>query len=324
MSNPLSGTVSIIDGRRLVKVGNVVTGGAPGSVAFSTASRSAYVLDETDGMISILAGDPPALVRRIAVGPGAKSLGFAPGGRLAFVANPARHEVAVVDAAADRVVRRLAADGEPDQIAFTAQMGYIRQAGTAMVRLVPLDNLAISDAPAPVIDVPAGRNSMDRSGRDCLAAAIARASGEDAVLFTNRADQTLYYYKEGLSAPMGSFRNYGHEPCAALAVDRSLRGGTRRVSNRSAVTAKWTIRRRAFPRQPAFDSLLRARNRARSSNASAAAGDHGTKPACRPSPWSSARSRILLFGSRSKLRDRPCPENLMSASSPHSPPDGSS
>jgi DNA-binding beta-propeller fold protein YncE len=223
VSNPLSGTVSIIDGRRLVKVSDVATGGAPAAVAFSAASQSAYVLDETDGTISVLLGDPPALVRRIAVAAGAKTLDFAPGGRVAFVASPARHELAVIDAAADRIVRRVAADGEPDQVAFTSQMAYIRQAGSALVRLVPLDNLATNEGPAPVIDVPCGRNPLGRRGPDCLAPAIARASGEDAVLLTNPADQTLYYYKEGLSAPMGSFRNYGHEPCAVLAVDRSLR-----------------------------------------------------------------------------------------------------
>ena len=129
----------------------------------------------------------------------------------------------MIDAAHDRVVRRVAADGEPDQVAFTSHMAYIRQAGSAMVRLVPLDNLAASAGPAPVIDIPGGRNPFDRSDANCLALAIAPAAGEDAVLVANPADQTLYYYKEGLSAPMGSFRNYGHKPQAVLAVDRSLR-----------------------------------------------------------------------------------------------------
>ena len=43
------------------------------------------------------------------------------------------------------------------------------------------------------------------------------------MVIANPADQAIYYYKEGLSAPQGSFRGYGHAPVAVLAVDRSLR-----------------------------------------------------------------------------------------------------
>ena len=33
----------------------------------------------------------------------------------------------------------------------------------------------------------------------------------------------VYYYKEGMAAPMGSFSNYGRRPRAVRVVDRSLR-----------------------------------------------------------------------------------------------------
>ena len=36
-------------------------------------------------------------------------------------------------------------------------------------------------------------------------------------------DKTVYFYKEGMAAPMGSFSNYGCQPRAVLVVDRSLR-----------------------------------------------------------------------------------------------------
>jgi DNA-binding beta-propeller fold protein YncE len=223
VSNRAAGTISVIDARRFVKKCDLKIGAAPGAICFSAASQAAYVLDERDGVISVIAGDPPSVVRRISVGTGATALRFAPGGRLGFVTIPSRHEVAVIDAAADRILRRVAADAEPDQIAFTEGVAYIRQAGSAMVRLVPLVDLAKGDGPTSVIDVPAGRNALGHTDPACLAPAIAPAVGDDAVLIANSLDQTLYYYKEGLSAPMGSFRNYGHEPCAVLAVDRSLR-----------------------------------------------------------------------------------------------------
>jgi DNA-binding beta-propeller fold protein YncE len=223
VSNKAAGTVSVIDARRFIKECDLKIGAAPSVVCFSTASQAAYVLDERDGVISVIAGDPPSVVRRISVGTGATALRFAPGGRLGFVTIPSRHEVAVIDTASDRIVRRVAADAEPDQIAFTEGVAYVRQAGSAMVRLVPLADLAKLGGPTTVIDVPAGRNALGHTDPACLASAIAPAVGDDAVLIANPLDQTLYYYKEGLSAPMGSFRNYGHEPCAVLTLDRSLR-----------------------------------------------------------------------------------------------------
>jgi hypothetical protein len=47
--------------------------------------------------------------------------------------------------------------------------------------------------------------------------------GEGAVIVANPADRAIYYYKEGMAAPMGNFSNYGREPRAVLLVDRTLR-----------------------------------------------------------------------------------------------------
>ena len=61
----------------------------------------------------------------------------------------------------------------------------------------------------------------------------------------NPADKTIYYYKEGMAAPMGNFSNYDREPRAALVVDRSLRerwAGSLR--NHSAIDTLAADRRR--------------------------------------------------------------------------------
>ena len=44
-----------------------------------------------------------------------------------------------------------------------------------------------------------------------------------SVLVANPADKMIYYYQEGMSAPMGSFQNYKRDPRAVLIADRSLR-----------------------------------------------------------------------------------------------------
>jgi hypothetical protein len=55
------------------------------------------------------------------------------------------------------------------------------------------------------------------------AAGIVQSPGDAAVLVANPEDQVIYYYKEGMAAPMGHFRNYGKQPRAVQVVDRSLR-----------------------------------------------------------------------------------------------------
>jgi hypothetical protein len=43
------------------------------------------------------------------------------------------------------------------------------------------------------------------------------------VLVANPLDRTIYFYKEGMAAPMGQFKNYSRQPRAVRVVDRSLR-----------------------------------------------------------------------------------------------------
>ena len=45
----------------------------------------------------------------------------------------------------------------------------------------------------------------------------------NAVIVANPVDRVLYYYSEGMAAPMGNFQNYRREPLAVAIVDRSLR-----------------------------------------------------------------------------------------------------
>jgi hypothetical protein len=46
---------------------------------------------------------------------------------------------------------------------------------------------------------------------------------EAAMFVINPFQGTVYYYMEGMNAPQGSFRNYGHDARAVDIVDRSLR-----------------------------------------------------------------------------------------------------
>ena len=52
---------------------------------------------------------------------------------------------------------------------------------------------------------------------------IVLAPEGNSVIVANPVDKVLYYYTEGMAAPMGNFQNYRREPLAVMVVDRSLR-----------------------------------------------------------------------------------------------------
>ena len=49
------------------------------------------------------------------------------------------------------------------------------------------------------------------------------------MLVSNPADKMIYFYSEGMAAPMGNFQNYRRVPRAVRVVDRSLREESRGV-----------------------------------------------------------------------------------------------
>src|SRR5262249_47149411 len=94
------------------------------------------------------------------------------------------------------------------------------------VRMIPLDGLGAEGKKISVVDFPGGQNPLGEGRHASLADTIVPASGESAVLVANPVDKAIYYYKEGLAAPMGNFSNYGRQPRAVLTVDRTLRERT--------------------------------------------------------------------------------------------------
>jgi hypothetical protein len=84
-------------------------------------------------------------------------------------------------------------------------------------------NIADLAKEAPVSSFPAGQKSPGDSPSTSIASAIVPAPGEGSVLVANPADRMIYYYTEGMAAPMGSFQNYKRDPRALLVLDNSLR-----------------------------------------------------------------------------------------------------
>jgi hypothetical protein len=75
-----------------------------------------------------------------------------------------------------------------------------------------------------VIKFPGGQNAPGRSrSQPARADAFVPAPEPNSMLIANPADRMIYYYAEGMAAPMGNFQNYKREPRAVKVVDRSLR-----------------------------------------------------------------------------------------------------
>ncbi|MFP5288287.1 MAG: cytochrome D1 domain-containing protein [Thermoanaerobaculia bacterium] len=222
VTNEADGTLSVIDVAKLAKVRDVKAGSRPVSLAWSSQAGAVYV-SSADGALTAVDPENAEPRARLTAEPGLGRIRFAPGGRLAFVVNPQRDTVHIVDAASNRVVQTADVEDQPDQVAFSDELAYIRHRGSEIVLMVPLKTVGEAGRPVSVVDFPGGQHPPGRLPRPTPADGIVQAPGATAVLVANPEDEVIYYYKEGMAAPMGHFRNYGKQPRAVQVVDRSLR-----------------------------------------------------------------------------------------------------
>jgi YVTN family beta-propeller protein len=222
VTNALDGTVSIVDVRTLTRVAEVATGARPSAIAYSNLARAAYVANEGDGTLAVIDGSR-TVVARASADAGIARMKFAPGGRFGIVLNPITDMAHIVDASTNRIVQSGKMDKGPEQIAFSTKLAYVGHRESEIVLMLPLESLGATGAGLSAADFPGGQHALGRTSRRSRADAIVQAAGEDAVLVANPSDKAIYFYKEGMAAPMGNFSNYGREPRAVLSVERSLR-----------------------------------------------------------------------------------------------------
>src|SRR6185312_2994031 len=122
-----------------------------------------------------------------------------------------------------RIVQTAETEYEPDQVTFSSKIAFVRQKGSAIVLMVPLDMAGHENKPIPLAEFPAGQHALDEISLPSFASTIVSVPGEDAVLVANAGDKSIYYYKEGMAAPMGYFSNYDKEARAVAVIDRTLR-----------------------------------------------------------------------------------------------------
>ena len=221
VTNEDDGKLTVVDTQRLVPVAELEIGERPVTVQFSQLSQNAYVAD-ADGAVAVVAREPWRVVRTIETGPGLVAFRLDPTGRWGFAARAEADRVDVIDVSRNAVVHRLDVGRLPHQLAFSDTYGYVRHLGSAEITLVPLPQLSGKGRPG-LQTVNFGSRPPGEYPYPSYADAISPTGEYGAMVATNPADRMVYYYLEGMIAPMGSFSAYGRVPRAVGVVDRSLR-----------------------------------------------------------------------------------------------------
>lgn len=220
VTNRRDGTLSVVEVAKLSKIKDVAAGAAPASLAFSPLSKAVYVASETDGAITVIDGRTHRALTTIAARPGLNTLRIEARGRYGFVTNSKANLVHVFDASTNRIVHNLPIGKAPDQISFTDTFAYVRSAGTEEVTMIRLSTVGKE---LDVRHFPAGQATPGEARSPSLADSFFPAPGGDSMLVANAPDGVIYYYTEGMAAPMGNLQNYRREPKSVRVVDRSLR-----------------------------------------------------------------------------------------------------
>ncbi|WDE01626.1 hypothetical protein [Thalassomonas actiniarum] len=211
-------TVIDVGGLRLVKT--LPSGDNPVSLAYSRAADAVYISHRGDGTVISVNASSLAVNQVISLEPGISDLAFAPNGRHGVVVNPVNDHVYILDSLNDKITKQGKVEQGPDQVNFSDTLAYIRHRGSETVLMIPMDAIVDEEVSLQVVDFPGGEQGFGLATTP--APGIIQAPGENAVLIAHPRDKQIYYYKEGMAAPMGSFKNFSRSARAVIAVDRSL------------------------------------------------------------------------------------------------------
>ncbi|MGB8508727.1 MAG: hypothetical protein WCD76_10000 [Pyrinomonadaceae bacterium] len=222
VTNQQDGTLTVVDVQKFGKLSDIKVGANPQSIAVSSLSKAVYVTSESEGTISVVDAASHRLLARLRGKPGLRAVRFAPDGRYGFALNPKENGVLIFDASANQIIHDVQLGRAPDQVSFTDTFAYIRSTSSEEVKMIRLSTIG-KELDFAVF--PGGQLAPNKSEVTSFADAIVPAPEGNSVLVANPADKLIYYYSEGMAAPMGNFQNYRREPKSVMVIDRSLREG---------------------------------------------------------------------------------------------------
>jgi YVTN family beta-propeller protein len=221
VTNSGADTVSAIDTKSLRKITDISVAKTPVAIAYSAASGSIYVASINGGNISVIAPATQQVAKTIAVKRGVVALRFDPTGRYGFAVNQIESIVSVVDAATDQVLAESAVVKSPDQVAFTNLYAYVRGTESEKFSLIELGE--VKKGKFTPVNIQAGQLAASTMPQEVGVADMIQPTPEgNSVMIANLPDQMVYYYVEGMMAPMGTLQNYKRRPHGLMLLDRSL------------------------------------------------------------------------------------------------------
>jgi YVTN family beta-propeller protein len=222
VTNRDDNTVTVFDVATLKKLKDIPVGEVPLSVAYSKLSQAAYVSNGKSGTITVIDGSKLEVSKTITAKPGLGPLRFTPDGRFAMVVNTPEGVVLVIDPGSNEIVQTAKVQPEPFQVTYTSGFAYVRSLGSERVSMINLSSLGQGKEPI-VQSFAAGSYSPKMGGDLPLADAVVGGLGEAAVFVVSPADNTTYFYMEGMNAPMSSYPSRGKYARAVTVIDRSLK-----------------------------------------------------------------------------------------------------
>ena len=127
----------------------------------------------------------------------------------------------VIDAASNKLVHTIDVENTPYQLAFSRAFAYVRALGTERVTMINLTSIGEGKDPI-VMGFAAGAAAPKNAGDLPLADSVTFTTSEAAVFAVNPADNTTYFYMEGMNAPSGNYKVFGASARAVTVIDRSL------------------------------------------------------------------------------------------------------
>jgi YVTN family beta-propeller protein len=221
VTNKVAGTVTIVDVRSLAAIRTLKVGQLPVALALSPLARTVYVANAGDGIISAVDIVTLKIVGQMKTEPGLRTIRVFPYGRFGFAVNQIANRAFIFDTTSNRVRQSVAVGTGADQIAFTKGFAYIRAPGSEFVTMIRIADLDRTGE-VGVSRFPAGQKAPKDSPASSLADAMTPIPSDNGVLVANPADKMIYFYTEGMAAPMGTFQNYRRDPKALLILDNSL------------------------------------------------------------------------------------------------------
>lgn len=216
-----SGSLTVISTRELKKTADLPVGKRAASLAYCSKAKTAFVTSEEDGAVTVIDVAAQRIVTTIQAKPGIGQIRFPTNGRFGFVVNPVANTLDIIDSSSNRIVQTGDMLKGPYQISFSDTIAYIRHKDDATVYMIPLASVGVEGRPISVVDFEGGQNAPGAGRFPSAADSLVATPEGGSVLVANYKDKAVYYYEEGMAAPMGQFDDYGHNPRAVLTVDRS-------------------------------------------------------------------------------------------------------